>query len=59
MRFGRQDALAFAPEANDDDIADNRSDPKKRDNRPGIRNPYVWLSCVFITFYVLHFTISQ
>ena len=40
MRFGRADALAYAPESNDDDIHDNRDDPKKRDNRPGIKNPW-------------------
>lgn len=40
MRFGRADALAYAPESNDDDIRDNRDDPKKRDNRPGIKNPW-------------------
>lgn len=39
MTFGRIDALIYAPEGNNDDIRDNRDDPKKRDNRPGFVNP--------------------
>ena len=48
MQFGRKDALAYAPESNDDDIRDNRDDPKKRDNRPGIKNPYI--PSIFLIF---------
>ena len=48
MRFGRADALAYAPESNDDDIRDNRDDPKKRDNRPGIKNPWDPLMTIIV-----------
>ena len=41
MTFGRLDAIAYAPEGNNDDIRDNRDDPKKRDNRPGFLDPYL------------------
>lgn len=39
MTFGRIDSLIYAPEGNNDDIRDNRDDPKKRENRPGFLDP--------------------
>ena len=57
MQFGRKDALAYAPESNDDDIRDNREDPKKRDNRPGIKNPYIF--SFYITFKILTYLCSS
>lgn len=42
MRFGNLTNAIYAPESNDDDLRDSRDEPKKRDNRPGIVDPYLF-----------------
>jgi hypothetical protein len=43
MQFGNIANIIYAPEGNNDDIRDERNDPKKRDNKPGIPDPSILL----------------